>query len=501
MYHKTKSLYLGLGLVSLFSIQSVSAQEPKTTPVDVKNHPITKAMTQAYQTNPELHKAIRTQYSTAEQVPSALRGWRPNVAVNLTGSKNKTVSDGTSEGVTNIGTIQKVGIDSKTNSTQSQAGLVLSQNLYDGWQTTHNISAAENVVLAGEAGVLAKEEDVLTKAASAYLELWQAHQNLELRITSEKFAKRSYDEIKAQEEVGEKTITDVAETETRLASATAQRVSAEAALDAAKATYLKDVGDVAPEELVTPYDVAEVIKLPNNMAELQKESMDKNPNLLQAFFNEKAAEQGVYASEGAILPNLNFEASGTRSFRQDGTPSPRVSSNRVHSRANDGTVKLTMQIPLYQSGAEWSAIRKSNQDRYAARNEWRIQKRIVDQSVKSFWSAWKAAALNVKQFELAVKAAEVTLEGKRQEYLVGEVTLTDMLQAESNLVQNQTSLVEAQKNYYLNSYQILGLYGNLIPETLYLDVNRYDLKGYADQVRGQFIGTGDLRENLDVREE
>lgn len=498
MYHQTKSLCLNLAFFSLLSIQGLVAQENQPASVDVKNHPITKAMAKAYQTNPDLHKAIRTQYATAEQVPNALRGWRPNLGVNLVGSKNKTITEGTNEGLTNIGTLQKVGIDSKTNSTQSQAGLVLSQNLYNGWQTTHSISAAENTVLAGEAAVLAKEEDVLTKAAQAYLELWQANQNLEFRITSEKFAKRSYDEIKAQEEVGEKTITDVAETETRLATATAQRVSAEASLDAARATYLQVIGDTAPEELTTPYDVPEVIMLPSNMAELQKESLDKNPFLLQAFFNEKAAEQSVYATEGTILPTLDFEASGNRNFRQDGTPK---NASRVHSRSNDGTVRLTMRIPLYQSGGEWSAIRKSNQDRYAARNEWRIQKRVVEQSVKALWSNWKAAAVNVKQFELAVKAAEVTLEGKRQEYLVGEVTLTDMLQAESNLVQNQTNLVEAKKSYYLNSYQILALYGNLIPETLYLDVNRYDLKGYADQVRGQFIGTGDLRENLDVREE
>lgn len=499
---KRKILFSTLALTLAGSVPSwaeVSKDKTgKVSPDIIRVHPLTKAMEQAYKTNPDLHKAIRSQYSNAEQVPNALAGFRPNLSVQSVGSATKTINDGTTTGVSNIGTQIKQRGDFTTKGTQIQNQVVLSQNLYNGWRTIHNVNAAEHTVMAGQAQVLTAEQTVLLNAAKAYLDLWKAKQTLEFRLAAEKFSQRSYDEVKAQADVGEKTITAVAETEANLSNATAQRILAEATLEAAKATYAQVVGVLPPEDLATPYDAPESLSLPTSMTVLEKEALDKNPDLLQAFFSEKAAEQSLYSQEGTILPTVDFETSGTRNFQKDGAAK---NSSQNHWRQNSGRVQVAVKVPLYQSGAEWSAIRKANQDRFAARNAWKSQRRTVLQNVKSIWSQLQASRLNVRQFELAVKAAEVTLEGKRQEYLVGESTLTDMLQAQSNLVQAQASLVDAQNNYYASGYQILALYGNLLPETLYLDVNRYDLKGYEDEVRSKWIGTGDLRETLDAEGE
>lgn len=249
---KRKILFSTLALTlagSMSSWAEVSNDKTgKVAPDIIRVHPLTKAMEQAYKTNPDLHKAIRSQYSNAEQVPNALAGFRPNLSVQSVGSATKTINDGTTTGVSNIGTQIKQRGDFTTKGTQIQNQVVLSQNLYNGWRTIHNVNAAEHTVMAGQAQVLTAEQTVLLNAAKAYLDLWKAKQTLEFRLAAEKFSQRSYDEVKAQADVGEKTITAVAETEANLSNATAQRILAEATLEASKATYAQVVGVLPPED-------------------------------------------------------------------------------------------------------------------------------------------------------------------------------------------------------------------------------------------------------------
>jgi outer membrane protein len=93
------------------------------------------------------------------------------------------------------------------------------------------------------------------------------------------------------------------------------------------------------------------------------------------------------------------------------------------------------------------------------------------------------------------------LEGKRQEYLVGERTLTDMLQAESQLVQAQTSMVQALAQHYTLSYQMLSLFGNLLPESIGLSISRYNVQEYADDARYKLIGAWGTNDSLEPQEQ
>lgn len=444
-----------------------------------------------YISNPQIQAAVRKQFSVAESVPQALSGWRPSIIANLTGSKARTDQDGFRRLDPTV-----APLDLRKVTTTRQGSLTLSQNLFDGFQTTNKISKAENQVLAGEADLLNTEEKVLLDAITAFVDIWRTLQVLEFRKSSEEFLKRNLEQIRAEREVGEKTITEQAEAETRLAQAISDRISAEADVQSARATYEALMG-VTPGDLDEPPPLLfEKMSLPKSLKELVDLSVDRNPAVLNAFFTEKAALYSANAAEGVILPSLDLQLSGTRTLSKDNSAKGLTNPPRDDTRTTSGQASLQLKIPLYQSGSEWSAMRQAYQDRYTALNNFKQARRKAEQDAVQAWEQWKANEQAVYQLHVSVKAAEINLEGKRQEFLVGENTLTDMLQAQSQLVQAQANLVEAQRRYILAGFQVASLYGNLTPESLGLSVTRFDVKGYASQVRGQFIGIGDMKEEL-----
>jgi outer membrane protein TolC len=316
---------------------------------------------------------------------------------------------------------------------------------------------------------------------------------LEFRQASETFQKSLLDQVRAQVDVGEKTITDLAQQEAAYAQAVADRITAEAQLAASKASYRQTIGLEPPENIEPPKALVGYSDLPKTLEEMKKLASDLNPPVLQALFQEKSANAAVSVAEGKILPSLDASITGDRTWRQDGNVR---NENKVHSRVNHGRAQLQLTIPIYQSGSEWAQLRQANQTRYQALSALKQQKLAAIQAAVQTWEQWEAAEESSYQLEIAVKAAAITVEGRRQQYIVGEGTLTDVLQAESNLVQQQSSLVQAQRNYMFYGYTLLSLYGNLLPVTLRLPVCRYDVKAYEAGVRNQVIGRGDLRPDL-----
>jgi outer membrane protein len=462
--------------------------------------PFIVALSNAYITNPQLQAAVREQYAKAETVPTALAGWRPNVQVVGQAYKQKTTNDGWTQrygnvpfepGATPVG--QRIPIDSEQNTSQTNGQVTVKQNLFQGGQTVYGVTSAENQVLAGEANLLGTEQQVLLASIQFYLDVWKNTNVVEFKKASETFQKSLLDQVRAQVEVGEKTITDQAQSESAYAQAIADRIAAEAQLQASKASYRQTIGLDPPEKIEPPKVLVGFAELPKTLEEMKKLAADLYPQVLNAYYNEKAANAQVSATEGTLLPSLDASVTGSRNWQQDGIPK---NANRYHQRQNQGTATLTLTIPIYQSGSEWSKLRQVNQQRYQALSTLKQQKLAAIQAAVQAWESWKAGEESAYQLEISVKAAAITVEGRRQQYIVGESTLTDVLAAERDLVDNQSKLVQAQRDFMYYGYTLISLYGNLLPSTLGLPVCRYDVKAYQNNVNKQLFGRGDLRQDL-----
>lgn len=490
-----KAVFFFISFVA-FSFSFSGAALPKSKDVSAKvlqdkNAPFIEALTQAYQINPEIQSALRQYYGAVEAIPAARAGWLPQVSLIGKGQRTKSLSN--TKGNSSASLPQRSNAEQDSLSMTAQ----VSQNLYAGGNTFYSIEKAKWDVQAAQMGFTNVEQRVLLDAIIAYLDLWKAYETLTLRQASEKFNQRSYEQVKAQAEVGEKTSTDVAEAESNLAQALASLINAEAGVAAAQAKYVQVIGLEPPQSLGEPDIIFNLEDFPKNMEEFQKRAEQSSPSILAAVYSEKSASSNISVEESSLLPNVDFSASGLRSKTNTHTrasqhegPTARTHNNPY---TNEGTVGVTVTVPLYQKGAEWSKIRKASQAKYQALSEIRKTKLEVQQNVVRLWQTWKASEAAIKQLLVQVKAAELNLEGKRQENLVGDKTLTDVYDAEQKLVAAQVNLISTKRDYLVTFYQIAATYGALLPSTLKLPVDRHDVTSYTEETSHKFFGRGDLR--------
>jgi outer membrane protein len=112
----------------------------------------------------------------------------------------------------------------------------------------------------------------------------------------------------------------------------------------------------------------------------------------------------------------------------------------------------------------------------------------VRASVTQAWAQVTAAKGELEKAKIAVSEAAATLNGMRKEARVGERTTFDVLNAQQVLVNTRTTLVQAQRDRVVASYNLLSAVGRLSPQVLSLPVTIYDPSVHYHQVRDAWSG-------------
>src|SRR6201988_2078507 len=122
-------------------------------PVPALADTIEAALVRAYQNNPQLNAQRASVRATDENVPQALSGYRPRVAI--TASAGTQYTD--TQTNTQIGDRQsQVGL-AGTNAPRS-VGATITQTVYNGGQTANRTRAAESQVSAAREGLRVLEQ-------------------------------------------------------------------------------------------------------------------------------------------------------------------------------------------------------------------------------------------------------------------------------------------------------------------------------------------------------
>src|SRR6202048_877022 len=127
---------------------------------------IEAALVRAYQSNPQLNAQRAQVRSTDENVPQALSGYRPKVAVTASAGYQYTDTLSTSGGTAT----QIVKSDVHGTDPPRSAGLTITQTLYNGNQTANKTRAAESQVSGAREGLRVLEQTILLAAATIYMD-------------------------------------------------------------------------------------------------------------------------------------------------------------------------------------------------------------------------------------------------------------------------------------------------------------------------------------------
>ncbi len=401
-----------------------------------------------------------------EGVSSAQSGWRPTVSIN--GSVGKRYQNNT------LGT----GVSSSNWTLPASADLSLSQPLWRGGAITAEAEVAENRVFAARANLVVVEQQVLLESATAYMTVVRDQSVVGLSINNERVLERQLQATRDRFEVGEITRTDVAQAEARLADTVAQRIRAEGNLEASRADYQRSVGFL-PGELAFP-DLEAFLPLPGTKDEALAYATQRNPAIISAGFNDRAALFDISVAAAALMPQLSLDSA----LRRNWDP------NSFFSETDTAEIIANVTVPLYQSGAEYARVRELQQTAVQRRRQLDDARRAVRKTAGQAWEELNAAEAGIRALKSSVNANEIALEGVRQEADVGARTVLDVLDAEQELFEARVALVRAETDAAVAAFRLTEVSGAMTAAALRLPVTLYDPLAHYDDVVDKWIGFG-----------
>jgi outer membrane protein len=163
--------------------------------------------------------------------------------------------------------------------------------------------------------------------------------------------------------------------------------------------------------------------------------------------------------------------------------------------SNDATLKLfnsaaqaRLTVPIFQGGSEYSAIRQSKETVGQQRLSLEQVRDQVRANMEQYWGQLDAAKAQTEAAERQVKYSESALNGVRNEAQLGKRTTLDVLNALQAVLNARVSLISAQHDRVVASYNVLSAAGRLSPTVLGLPAQIYDPGVHYQQVRDSWFG-------------
>ena len=427
---------------------------------------IDAALVRAYQTNPQLNAQRAQVRSTDENVPQALSGYRPTVALSASGgiqySDQQSSIASTSQPFFGVTKPRSVGVN-------------VTQTLYNGNITGNRTRAAESQVSGSREALRSLDQTVLLQAATTYMDYLRDSATLEVQRSNVRVLEQTLKQTRDRFNVGEVTRTDVAQSEAQLAAGKTQALTAESNLTTTRANFRRIIGsepvNLAPGSPVDRF-------LPPTLPAAIDLSLIEHPNVLAAMFGIDVNFLQVKIAEGALLPAVSLAVGAQRQDEQ----------SLVSFRSTSASAIAQATWQLYDGGNKYSLIRQSKENLAQQRLNLETTRDQTRATVVQSWGQLQAGKAQVQSAQAQVTASEIALNGVREEAKAGQRTTLDVLNAQQALVNARVALVTAQHDRVVASYSVLSAIGRLAPQVLGLSTTVYDPSVHYQQVRDSWVG-------------
>lgn len=423
-----------------------------------------EAVQHTINTNPDILITKNQYLAEREQIRQAKAGYYPTVDVNA-GIGPEWSDD--------------KGIGSR-DLTRKELGLRINQNLFLGKLTSSEVARFQAKARATAHKLNGDAETVGLQAVKAYLDVLRRQGLLDLANQSFATHRRIQDQIKLRNESGVGSKADLDQIDTRVALAQSNMVAAKVNYLDAQTAYLRVVGEM-PDKLSKVPGLGK--DLPGSLEEAIRLALEKHPILKSAYADVDEATEQHHAANYNNLPRLDLELSANKNDDIDGT----------EGYQDDASAMLRMRWNLYNGGKDAARRRETAHQINEAKEVRNRTHRQVEESIRLSWAAYQATKQQMAVLQQQIQAGIRTRDAYKEQFQVGDRTLLDILNTETDLLKAREELLNAQQDYLFAQYRIatdLGILMEAMNIALYKDetkeVPEYEkarvIPDYTDQI-------------------
>ena len=431
-----------------------------TLPMDI-------VLKQAYENHPTISTARQNINISHERYSQANSGFRPTLSLDNSISHNIS------------GSSTQTGQHTSNKNTNRSLSLSLRYNVFNGGSDQANINARQQDILISNESYHAAVNDILLQTISSYLQVSRNQMIARLRQYENDYLKATLKAAQNRFELGDITRTDVVQIEARLASSDALVVNANNQIDIAKSQLYK----------LTEYDIGDnnlqfpkfSIILPNTIDEAIDIAFKENSSMKISHMRIDVSKFEKQSAYGDLLPNIDMTMQ--QSYQFNTTTGPRDSQNT--------TLTANINVPLYQSGKQWSEYRQAQHNQILSELQFADEKRKIRQIIEMSFADINRLKATEKANQIAISTNQIALDGVTQEALFGVRTTVDVLNAAVALLDARITYINNRFDQLGKLYELASVLGLLTIDALDLDVSYYQSEQDFDKVDSQIWGDKD----------
>ena len=316
-----------------------------------------------------------------------------------------------------------------------ELSLQFSQTLYTGGRRALNKNAAKVSYEAAKAEYEARAISVAEEIIDSYVSLIEAEHAFQILSDSVNSLKQLEHVITSRQQAGDSSLTDIAQTTARLATARAQKSATNAQLIQAREELISISGQLVnsttvPPQAIEPYNV----KVEDSIVLARK----KNPRIKSRQLTERAARYRLREQKRAWLPTVAIDASA-RTIRDS---SPTIDED------DDLRVGVNFTMPLYQGGQGASNIRRAQAVINSAAFDIDNSLRLANIQITNLHSRLHNSREVLRFQQENMTANQEAYDGIFAAEKAGLVDIRDVLQAQQNTLNAELSHSSALNELY-----------------------------------------------------
>ena len=422
-----------------------------------------EAIKKAYEGSVELEAKIKEIEALHEKTVQATAEWRPKAEASFGVRNNFTVDSGS----------QRTSQRSLERDIARDGGVQISQNIFNGGQTTAKIQAVKYQILSKRFEFSSKEQEMMREVIRIYCEMLAKLAEIRSHKANVTAYETAVQNAVHRLDAGAETSTQVSVAQQKLAEAKSSLERTYSELDVLKAQFVRLVGvsadNVNDEGLIQ-------MTLPEDQLKILKEAEKENPKIISAHYAYLAAQKDIDASTDNYMPQVDLEAGVNRreSRGQYGwDKSQQLSPQDRLGYSTERSLGVRVKWNLYNGGATASVRREKGDIAVSKRIEKEGVKIKVIEDLTSALSQYSAYKKLIVLCQTQENAAIVALRNTTAEVVAGSKVLKDALDAQTELQKARLAKIEAKKNMHIAFYRIFEHMGRLTSENLKLDLPPY----------------------------
>ncbi len=343
--------------------------------------------------------------------------------------------------------------------TKKVAGLTITQNLFNGYETTTQVKMARMNKAISELSLEGTIQNTLFEGINAYIDVLRQKRLIELARQNETTIVRQLNLEDERVQRGSGIAVDVLQAKSRLQIAKERRITFEGALEDAISRYFQIFN--RPPDLDSMTDpIPPVEMIPSELAKAIDIAKRENPAVSNANATTEVARERQSIFRAEYYPT--FDLVGAWNYERD--------NNGVPDTRRDYSMTLRSTWDLFSGFSTKAELAKAAYEYRASKDNHEYVIRKIAEQTKLAWQALITSRRRLELLENAVNIAAEVFQSRKRLREAGKETVINVLDAENEINNAQINYIAASYDERTAAYQLLQAMGRLSTTYLALEL-------------------------------